>query len=422
MKRELQVRLAGAMADAGTRLVLAEVACQLGVSWTQVGQSIGLSGEAARALATYGWFPRRSDPELVRHAIRGLLADRGASPLQLATLFDPISAHAVLPREPIPDPRKGRRTAAPAGEERNNACEVDVLIQKQTMTPETARHFKLFRNPFDGPVEKDNQLFVSSDIAYAREFVWQVARNSSFAALVGESGAGKTTLLDDLAERLNQDGRNVVLIKPSIVGMEERGGTGHMLRSADLLHAVIDALDGSNPVPQGLQARTTLAARLLSNSVRAGNVHLLAIEEAHRMPESTLRHLKRLHELREGRRPLLGILLLGQPELQRRLVDGLRNGTLREVAQRIELVQLPALGPQISGYLQCRAAAFGRELGSLVLPDAVPVLRDRLTAKVGQHKIDMAYPLSTNNVVTRALNLAAQIGAPVVTADVVKAI
>jgi type II secretory pathway predicted ATPase ExeA len=82
---------------------------------------------------------------------------------------------------------------------------------------------------------------------------------------------------------------------------------------------------------------------------------------------------------------------------------------------------LPPLGDDLHGYLECRTRACGRELASIVELAAVPAIAEKLTAKVGQQRIPMSYPLAVNNVVTRAMNLAAEIGAPLVTSDVVRA-
>jgi type II secretory pathway predicted ATPase ExeA len=140
------------------------------------------------------------------------------------------------------------------------------------------------------------------------------------------------------------------------------------------------------------------------------------------MPDATLKHLKRLHELRDGRRPLLGILLLAQPELKLRLAAGLRSGTLREVAQRCEVVELLPLDSDLKPYLERRAAAANLRLADLVDDDAIECVRSRLTRKMGASAVSMCYPLAVNNLVTRALNHAAQLGEPRVTRDVVQVV
>jgi type II secretory pathway predicted ATPase ExeA len=53
----------------------------------------------------------------------------------------------------------------------------------------------------------------------------------------------------------------------------------------------------------------------------------------------------------------------------------------------------------------------------------VEALRERLTGQSGQRGRDgvsLCYPLAVGNFTTAALNTAAEIGAPVVTADVVR--
>ena len=126
--------------------------------------------------------------------------------------------------------------------------------------------------------------------------------------------------------------------------------------------------------------------------------------------------------MRHGRRSLLGILLLAQPELKGRLANGLRTGALREVAQRCEIVELLPLDGELKPYLQHRLAcvAEGRPLADLIDDAAIDQLRTRLTRKTAAGTVSMCYPLAVHNMVTRALNLAAELGAPRVTADIVK--
>lgn len=295
-----------------------------------------------------------------------------------------------------------------------------MLLSKQALTPQARRHFKLFTNPFDGEVTSDAQMFDGADVRYVREAAWQCSQVGGFVAIVGESGAGKTTIQTDLEARLQVEGRNVISIKPSVLGMEESNAKGQMLKSTDILHAIITTLQPEAVVPQTLQARTVKAGRMLTASAEAGAAHLLVIEEAHGLPDATLKHLKRLHEMRLGRRPLLGILLIAQPELKVRLANGLRTGALREVAQRCEIVELLPLDGDLRAYLECRANAANQQLDSLVEPKAVDELRVRLTRKTQGGAVSMCYPLAVNNMVTRALNKAAELGLPVVTADLVK--
>lgn len=396
------------------RLYVAELARALGVSVTDMALATKLSRSAVYTLTVQNLWPVRVDRGLIEQRLRTLLAAHGASEDDLAHLF-----HA---REHT---RHDKTGAAHAAADDATQEDPDMLLPKQALTPQAKRHFKLFTNPFDGDVVRDDQMFNGDDVRYVREAAWQCAQNSGFVAIVGESGAGKTTIQADLEERIARGSDPVTVIRPSVLGMEQVERHGAALKSADILHAVISQLAPQRTVPQTLQARTVAAQKLLTASAQVGNSHLLVVEEAHSMPNATLKHLKRLHEMRHGRKPLLGILLLAQTELKKRLADGLRDGSLREVAQRCEVVELLPLDNDLAGYLACRAKAAGADLAALIDQGGIDQLRQRLTLRTRDGRggaVSMCYPLAVNNMLTRALNAAAELGVPVVTKDVVASI
>ena len=400
---------------AGTRINLGSVAAALKVTVTDMADTLGLPRTTMYRVLINEWPARAKPAEIaeMRQKMEAMLASYGALPEQLAVLWHAHTRYA---------PAADRSTDYYGRAKPDQPEEPDMLLPKQALSPQARRHFKLFTNPFDGEVLKDEQFFAGDDMRYVREAAWQCSQNSGFVAVVGESGAGKTTVQADLEARLQAEGRGVIVIKPSVLGMEESNAKGQMLKATDILHAIITTLQPEATVPQTLQARTVRAAKMLTASCEAGATHLLVIEEAHGLPDATLKHLKRLHELRQGRRSLLGILLLAQPELKVRLANGLRTGTLREVAQRVEIVELLPLDADLRAYLQCRADAAGAKLGELVDDAAVDQLRTRLTRKTSNGAVSMCYPLAVNNMLTRAMNAAAELGVPKVTRDVIAAI
>ena len=299
-----------------------------------------------------------------------------------------------------------------------------MLLAKQTLTAEARKAFTLFHNPFDGEVTASEEMYTNGEIRFCREACWQAATNGRFVALVGESGSGKTTLLADLKERIATDRKPTVVIEPSVLGMEENDSRGKVLKAGDILTAIIMTLAPQASVAQTSEKRTRQAESLLAGSTTAGNSHLLLIEESHALPVATLKHLKRLHERMRlnGRKPMLGILLLGQPELLDTLSD--KKHDVREVVQRVEIVRLQPLDHELKGYLAFRARGAGRDLATLMDDEAVDAIRHRLTVLrqgVRNSAVSMVYPLAVNNLVTACLNEAAATGVPLVTREVVEA-
>lgn len=398
------------LAPEGVRLHLVEVAANLGISITDMATHCGISRTAiARVLANH--WPARSNCELLRTQLMQLFEERGVADDDLERLFVPRAARA----------RRGKPTAASQA-----TPEIEqMLLAKQTLGPAARRAFHLFSNPFDGECLEDDDMFVNAEIAYVREACMQAATNARFVAVVSESGGGKTTIASDLEARILRDRKSVIVIRPSVLGMEDSDTAGRALKAADILAAVITTLDPLATPRLTLEARSKQARDKLTASSEAGFQHLLLIEEAHSMPDATLKHLKRLHELRIGRRPLLGILLIAQPELKLKLSPS--RAHLREVTQRCEIVELLPLDADVKPYLEHRAKAGGADLAKLIDDSGVEELRRRLTIERagpnGQRRAtSLLYPLAVNNMMTAALNMAAEIGAPLVNRDVVRAV
>lgn len=406
---------------------MAAATCRaLQVSYGDLEHATDVSRGALWNLLTRGHWPRGHDADDLRQRVEGLLRERGASALQLATLWRPESAAPRNPNGRADAHAQSRRARDLRRRPPINPPEdTDMLLAKQTLTPAARKAFALFANPFDGEVTCSEQMYTNAEIRFVREACWQAATAGRFVAVVGESGSGKTTLLADLKERVHTDRKPVVVIEPSVLGMEETDSRGKVLKAGDILTAIVMTLAPQASVAQTSEKRARQAERLLAGSTTAGNSHLLLIEEAHALPIATLKHLKRLHERMRlnGRKPMMGILLLGQPELMATLSDSRHE--VREVVQRVEMVQLHPLDHELGGYLEFRCKSAGRELGTLMDQAAVDALRARLTVLrqgVRNSAVSLVYPLAVNNLVTAALNMAAELSEPLITADVVRAL
>ena len=384
----------------------------LELSQRDVARATGLSQPTVHRI-THGVWPRRG-VRAARQALEACLRERGATPDQLQNLF---ATPENLLVSGVPAPKTAPEVPTV---ETETPEEEKMLLPKQTPTDEAREKFRIaFRNPFDGEVTCDAEMFINGDIQYAHQAAWQAAIGGGVVAVVGESGAGKTTMLDGMREKILRERLPVVCIAPSVAAMEESDSRGRMLKTADLYMAIAYALDKRARVPQNAQRRSQVVLEMLEKSTIQGNQHLLIIEEAHATPTVTLNQLKRLNEeMRLGRRYMLGVLLLGHPELEKKLT----RHDVRESMQRTSIVRLAPLGANLSAYLQHRAAAAGRGLEEFITPDGVDELKNRLTVHRGGRAapLSMLYPLNVNNWMTLALNTAAALGAPRIDRDVVR--
>lgn len=382
-----------------------------GISQAEVARRIGISPAAMTNIMNGQWPVTKDKGEL-----QDAIYDAIQSVSETMVWFPPDLFKKVAPDKL--QPVRGGSTIATNTEA---TLEFTMLLRKQTLTPQARKHFGLFRDPFaEETMTGTEDVFTTADSRYVRESLWGCARFGGFMAVVGESGAGKSTLRRDLLERIQRENEQVIVIEPYILGMEDNDRKGKTLKAGSIAESIITAVSGGQEKPrQSPEARYAQLHRLLRDSSRAGNKHLLVIEEAHGLPLPTLKHLKRFRELEDGFRKLLGIVLIGQPELRLKLSE--TNPEVREVTQRIELVELQPLDTDLEAYLTHKFKRIGTPIEAVIDSAGMDAIRARMTVNAGKRgKVSLLYPLAINNFISACMNLAASIGVPVVDADVVK--
>ena len=171
----------------------------------------------------------------------------------------------------------------------------------------------------------------------------------------------------------------------------------------------------------GAQARTRQVHEALRSSREAGMNNLLIIEEAHKLPKVTLRALKSYMELKDGLRRLLGVVLIGQTELDRLLSATAPD--VREIVQRCERRVMPALDDDLPAYIQHKFNRIGVDAGQIFADGVYDAIRARLAVTprngTAADRFSICHPLVVNNLLVRAINAAAAVSMPVVTPDVI---
>lgn len=302
----------------------------------------------------------------------------------------------------------------------------DMLLRKQSLTPQAKKHFGLFKDPFSEDVQDVEDVFSSPGIRQVREYMFATAKFGGFIAVIGESGAGKSTLRRDLVDRIAREDAPIIVIEPYVLGMEENDKKGKALKSSSIADAIIVSVAPTETPRASMEAKSRQLHRILKDSRRSGFAHCLIIEEAHALNTQTLKHLKRFLELEDGFKKLLSVILIGQTELKTKLSQN--SSEVREVVQRCELVELSPLDAQLDDYLRFKFARVGSDIADAFEKDAVDGIRDRLIFSSGEKSfaptkretISLMYPLMVNNLVTAALNQAAQLGFPKVSGDLIR--
>lgn len=385
---------------------LKEVLSTVKKAQRDLARAVKVSPATIAQIINHGQWPKSIDKTRLFGRIADFLYENGANDGDIAALeeeMEPRRANAEAP-------------AAPENDQENEECQ-PMLMPKQPLLPATKQAFGLFIDPFD-ELRSADDMYVTKDMLYVRESMYQVAKNDGFLAVIGESGSGKSGLRKDLELRLAREGSTIIVIKPHVLGSEDNDVKGKTMKSLHIAEAIMKAIAPLEKPKSSPQDRFDQVENALKASNSAGQRHLLIIEEAHSLSIPLLKHLKRYRELEDGFTKLLSIILIGQPELAVKLSP--RNAEVREVTQRIEITRLQPLPVNlVEAHLTHRLSRVDKSLDDVMEAGAVQALIERLSTS-GKDKTSQLYPLAIANLTKAAMNLAVQIGEERVTADVVR--
>ncbi len=216
-------------------------------------------------------------------------------------------------------------------------------------------HFKFREAPFG--VTPDPQFYYSN--AVYREALatlcYGIDARKGFIVVAGEAGTGKTTLLRK-AMRSFESNIKVAYICNTLVSFTE------------LLRLILHDLG----LPISTDDKLTMIGQLneyLIEQLTAGNVVALLIDEAQDLSPEILEELRLLGNLETDKDKLLQMVLIGQPELERKL----NQANLRQLKQRVALrCRLEPIGAdEVGAYIDSRLQTIGHRCEDLFDPDAV---------------------------------------------------
>jgi type II secretory pathway predicted ATPase ExeA len=383
-------------------LKLNHIVNQYGLQRTEIARLCGVSRSAISLLANRGKYPARTARETTQASVRQALEALGVPEAAAAGAFEEVA-----------EPRANEAPPASHPQPQVERKDPHMLIRKVSLAPDTLEFFRLERDPFMPPTTR-SEVFMGRALRVTYEHMRTKALYGGFLAISAESGAGKSTLKDTLIQELAERAE-VIVIEPSVIGMEENDRAGKTLKATHISEAILREIAPYEKPKRSLEARAVQIRDALARGIKENpkRRYLLLIEEAHRLPVATLKHLKGFYELKAGGRQLLSILLLGQTELARRLSP--LDMEIREVWQRCEIVRLEPLGKQLPEYLKHRLGP----TAAVFAPEALDALAARLTVSTANRSY--LYPLAVDNWSAAAMNLAAKVGARQISAETIDA-
>ena len=207
------------------------------------------------------------------------------------------------------------------------------------------KHFGLVELPFS--VTPDPRFsYVNSD--YREAFAtlrYGIETRKGFIVITGEAGTGKTTLLRRLMHTVEATVHTAFIFNTH-------------LSFTELLRLVLNELGVANSA----RDKQTLMAQLndyLIEQLHKDHIVSLLVDEAQNLSDEMLEELRLLSNLETDRAKLIQIVLMGQPELERKL----EQPKLRQLKQRVAVRSrlAPLRSDEVASYINSRLQTVGYE-------------------------------------------------------------
>jgi len=205
------------------------------------------------------------------------------------------------------------------------------------------KFFGFKESPFN-PNPDPNFLYLSQSHREAlASMVYGIEQRRGFIAIIGEVGSGKTTLIHSVIRSLNNKTQTAFI-------------PFHCGTYSDLLRNILVEFGINTEGKSDLELRLQFQNFVIDQFQRSGNV-VLIFDEAQNMSPEVLEQLRLLSNLESPQEKLFQIILVGQPELSKKL----SQAELRQLRQRIGVRREiePLTAPEVRSYIEHRLKVAG---------------------------------------------------------------
>jgi general secretion pathway protein A len=173
--------------------------------------------------------------------------------------------------------------------------------------------------------------------------IYGIQQRKGILSITGEIGTGKTTLCRVLLNSLDKDIKSAFILNPNFSSLE-------------LLHIIVKDF-GILPLKKSMISLISDLNKFLLKESRSNHNVILIIDEAQNLEPPQLEQIRLLTNLETEKEKLLQIILVGQPELKKKLA--LPN--LKQLNQRIAVKYhiLPLERKEIKDYINHRLKIAG---------------------------------------------------------------
>lgn len=356
-------------------------------------QQAGLYKSLVCQIYNHNIWPVSQNHEQIRNTIEEVLRKHGVRENELALIWEQEYEHENQAQNQAQDQNK----------------KINVLKGGPKMLPQVVlEKAGLTKDPFTHEVGDMSDVFDAKPQMFVFQKMIDAAENQKLLGVFGEVGSGKTIMKTVFMEQLKQK-RNFIVSEP-LINQKER------LTPSGLADAIIqDVLYGTGTIgmtgklrsPRSLEAKNRFLRYHLAAKRQQGVRTVLIIDEAHDLTLSTVKSLKRLHELQDGFKKLLSIILIGQPEFESLIKDY----RVREVTARIDLAYMAPINGMFDSYLRWKIEHAHGAVEKIFAPDALHEMK---------HKIASATPLGINVLASHVIYMGFKMDAYPVNSEIVE--